>query len=102
MRWRLRPRGCSSFARQARPGAAQASLLPFGQNVPGAVAIGAVQYDPTAPNPDPLNLLPELFQRLRKNLLLFLQLLAALLAMVALTAPRVKGTAGQGERLLRR
>src|SRR5438105_15377462 len=39
-----------------------------------------------------------LFQRLRKNLLLFLQLLAVLLAMVALLCPRIKGTAGQGQR----
>src|SRR5262249_17675984 len=39
-----------------------------------------------------------LFQRLRKNLLLFLQLLAVLLAMFALLGPRMKGTAGQGQR----
>jgi hypothetical protein len=39
-----------------------------------------------------------LFQRLRKNLLLFLQLLAVLLAMLALLGPRVKGTSGQGQR----
>src|SRR5258708_3762391 len=39
-----------------------------------------------------------LFQRLRKNLLLFLQLLAVLLAMLALLGPRMKGTAGQGQR----
>jgi hypothetical protein len=39
-----------------------------------------------------------LFQRLRKNLLLFLQLLAVLLVMLALTGPRVKGSAGQGQR----
>jgi hypothetical protein len=39
-----------------------------------------------------------LFQRLRRNLLLFLQLLAVLLAMVALLGPRVRGTAGQGQR----
>src|SRR5882757_1384892 len=36
-----------------------------------------------------------LFQRLRKNLLLFLQLLAVLLAMFALTCPRIKGTGAQ-------
>ena len=39
-----------------------------------------------------------LFQRLRKNLLLFLQLLAVLLAMLALTGPRIRGTTGQGKR----
>src|SRR5689334_3620649 len=39
-----------------------------------------------------------LFQRLRKNLLLFLQLLAVCLTMLALTAPRIKGSAGQGQR----
>src|SRR5947207_15150347 len=39
-----------------------------------------------------------LFQRLRRNLLLFLQLLAVGLAMLALTGPRVRGTAGQGQR----
>src|SRR3954466_11944007 len=39
-----------------------------------------------------------LFQRLRKNLLLFLQLMAVLLAMLALAGPRVRGTAGQGKR----
>src|SRR2546421_1385357 len=39
-----------------------------------------------------------LFQRLRKNLLLFLQLLAVLLAMLALLGPRVQGTSGQGQR----
>src|SRR5437899_2408809 len=39
-----------------------------------------------------------LFQRLRKNLLLFLQLLAVLLAMLALAGPRVRGTAGAGQR----
>ena len=39
-----------------------------------------------------------LFQRLRRNLLLFLQLLAVLLAMLALAGPRIKGTVGQGER----
>src|SRR5512135_3773552 len=40
------------------------------------------------------------FQRLRRNLLLFLQLLAVLLAMLALTGPRVKGTSGQGQRYI--
>src|SRR5438270_8648871 len=39
-----------------------------------------------------------LFQRLRRNLLLFLQLLAVLLAMLALLGPRVRGTAGNGNR----
>jgi hypothetical protein len=39
-----------------------------------------------------------LFQRLRRNLLLFLQLLAVLLTMLALAGPRMKGTAGQGQR----
>src|SRR4051812_42949037 len=39
-----------------------------------------------------------LFQRLRRNLLLFLQLLAVLLAMLALLGPRVQGTAAQGQR----
>src|SRR5262245_15671633 len=34
-----------------------------------------------------------LFQRLRRNLLLFLQLLAIALAMLALAGPRMKGTA---------
>src|SRR3954452_22350942 len=41
-----------------------------------------------------------LFQRLRKNLLLVLQLLAALLAMLALTCPRIKGTGVQGQRFV--
>jgi von Willebrand factor type A domain/Aerotolerance regulator N-terminal len=41
-----------------------------------------------------------LFQRLRKNLLLFLQILAVLLAMLALLGPRVKGSAGQGQRYI--
>jgi hypothetical protein len=41
-----------------------------------------------------------LFQRLRRNLLLFLQLLAVLLAMLALAGPRVKGTTGQGQRYI--
>lgn len=39
-----------------------------------------------------------LFQRLRRNLLLFLQLLAVALAMLALAGPRLKGTAGHGSR----
>jgi len=39
-----------------------------------------------------------LFQRLRKNLLLFLQLLAVLLAMLALTGPRIQGTTTPGQR----
>jgi hypothetical protein len=41
-----------------------------------------------------------LFQRLRRNLLLFLQLLAVALAMLALAGPRIKGTAGQGKRVI--
>src|SRR5437867_7124046 len=41
-----------------------------------------------------------LFQRLRRNLLLFLQLLAIFLAMIALTGPRVRGTTGQGQRFV--
>src|SRR4051812_23332228 len=41
-----------------------------------------------------------LFQRLRRNLLLFLQLLMVLLAMLALAGPRLKGGAGQGQRLV--
>jgi hypothetical protein len=41
-----------------------------------------------------------LFQRLRRNLLLFLQLLAVGLAMFALAGPRVKGSAGQGQRTI--
>jgi hypothetical protein len=39
-----------------------------------------------------------LFQRLRRNLLLFLQLLAVALAMLALAGPRMKGTTGNGNR----
>jgi hypothetical protein len=41
-----------------------------------------------------------LFQRLRRNLLLFLQLLAVLLAMLALAGPRFNGSAGEGRRLV--
>jgi hypothetical protein len=41
-----------------------------------------------------------LFQRLRRNLLLFLQLLAVGLAMLALAGPRVKGTSGIGQRFV--
>src|SRR5215467_11689753 len=41
-----------------------------------------------------------LFQRLRRNLLLFLQLVAVFLAMFALAGPRIKGTAGQGQRFV--
>src|SRR5215218_10334278 len=41
-----------------------------------------------------------LFQRLRRNLLLFLQLLAILLAMVALAGPQVRGTSGPGQRFV--
>jgi len=41
-----------------------------------------------------------LFQRLRRNLLLFLQLLAMALAMLALAGPRMKGTGGQGQRFV--
>src|SRR5690242_2392557 len=41
-----------------------------------------------------------LFQRLRKNLLLFLQVLAVLLAMLALSGPRMKGTVGAGQRYI--
>jgi hypothetical protein len=41
-----------------------------------------------------------LFQRLRRNLLLFLQLLAVALAMLALAGPRMKGTGGQGQRFV--
>ena len=40
------------------------------------------------------------FRRLRRNLLLFLQLLAVALAMLALAGPRMKGTAGQGQRFV--
>ena len=41
-----------------------------------------------------------LFQRLRRNLLLFLQLLFVFLAMLALLAPRVNGRTGQGKRFV--
>ena len=41
-----------------------------------------------------------LFQRLRRNLLLFLQLLAVALAMLALAGLRMKGTGGQGQRFV--
>src|SRR3954451_13411245 len=41
-----------------------------------------------------------LFQRLRKNLLLFLQLLAVLLAMLALAGPRIKGTQNTANRFI--
>jgi hypothetical protein len=41
-----------------------------------------------------------LFQRLRRNLLLFLQLLAVALAMLALAGPRMKGSTGQGQRFV--
>src|SRR5690348_8598135 len=41
-----------------------------------------------------------LFQRLRRNLLLFLQLLAIFLAMLALTGPRIQGTTGPGQRFV--
>src|SRR3954469_4408086 len=41
-----------------------------------------------------------LFQRLRRNLLLFLQLLVVLLAMLALAGPQVQGSSGQGRRLV--
>ena len=41
-----------------------------------------------------------MFQRLRRNLLLFLQLLAVALAMLALAGPRMKGSSGQGQRFV--
>src|SRR3954470_4827712 len=41
-----------------------------------------------------------LFQRLRKNLLLFLQLLAVLLVMLALAGPRIRGSSSLGERFV--
>ncbi|HWE35381.1 MAG TPA: VWA domain-containing protein [Isosphaeraceae bacterium] len=41
-----------------------------------------------------------LFQWLRRNLLLYLQLLMIFLLMLALAGPRLKGTAGQGQRLI--
>ncbi len=41
-----------------------------------------------------------LFQRLRRNLLLFLQLLAVALAMLALAGPQMKGTGATGQRFV--
>src|SRR3954469_19895004 len=41
-----------------------------------------------------------LFQRLRRNLLLFLQLLAVLLAMLAMAGPRIMGTTSTGQRFV--
>lgn len=41
-----------------------------------------------------------LFQRLRRNLLLFLQLLIALLIIIALAGPRGMGTTGRGQRFI--
>jgi hypothetical protein len=41
-----------------------------------------------------------LFQRLRRNLLLFLQLLAVALVMLALAGPQTKGRGGQGQRFV--
>jgi hypothetical protein len=41
-----------------------------------------------------------LFQRLRRNLLLFLQLLAVCLMMLALAGLRMRGTSGQGQRFV--
>src|SRR5437588_7546542 len=41
-----------------------------------------------------------LFQRLRKNLLLFLQLLAVILVMLTLAGPRIRGSSSQGERFV--
>lgn len=41
-----------------------------------------------------------LFQRLRRNLLLFLQLLAVVLAMIALAGPRMAGSASRGARFV--
>ncbi len=41
-----------------------------------------------------------LFQRLRKNLLLFLQLLAVILVMLALAGPRIRGSSSLGERFV--
>ncbi len=41
-----------------------------------------------------------LFQRLRRNLLLFLQLLAVALAMLALAGPRMKGSGSVGQRFV--
>src|SRR5450759_325786 len=41
-----------------------------------------------------------LFQRLRRNLLLFLQLLAVALALLALAGPRLRGTTMPGQRFV--
>ncbi|GAC1466028.1 MAG: BatA and WFA domain-containing protein [Isosphaeraceae bacterium] len=41
-----------------------------------------------------------LFQRLRRNLLLFLQLLVVFLIMLALTGPKLRGTTGAGQRFV--
>lgn len=41
-----------------------------------------------------------LFQRLRRNLLLFLQLLVAALAMLALAGPQMRGAGGEGRRFV--
>src|SRR5690242_20557650 len=41
-----------------------------------------------------------LFQRLRRNLLLFLQLLAVALAMLALAGPQMKGSGATGQRFV--
>src|SRR3954470_22720341 len=41
-----------------------------------------------------------LFQRLRRNLLLFLQLLMLVLAMLALTGPRLRGSSTPGQRFV--
>src|SRR4051794_23588443 len=41
-----------------------------------------------------------LFQKLRRNLLLFLQLLFVAMLLIALAGPRVLGTAGRGQRYI--